>query len=88
MLGRSYLVGASGRTVVFPHVFAGAEYASDQPGDNTSVGAGPGVSLRHWFREDVYHAPRSYWDVTVQYRARLSGDDRMRGLFVNGLLSY
>jgi hypothetical protein len=88
MFGRSYVVGADGRTVLFPHLFAGAEYASDSPGDNTSAGAGPGVSLRRWFREDVYNAPRSYWDLTVQYRFHLGGDDRMKGLYVNGLLSY
>lgn len=88
MVGRSYLVGADGRTVLFPHLFAGIEYTSNDPVARTSAGAGPGVSLRRWFREDRYNAPRSYWDVTLQYRARLSGDNRMRGLFLNGLLSY
>jgi adsorption protein A len=88
MVGRSFLVGGGGRTVVFPHAFIGAEYTSNDPVTKTSAGAGPGVSLRHWFREDVYNAPRSYWDVTVQYRARLTGDDRMKGLFFNTLLSY
>lgn len=88
MFGRSYVVSADHRTVLFPHLFVGAEYASDAPGDNMAAGAGPGVSLRRWFREDTYNAPRSYWDVTVQYRGRLTGDERMKGLFVNGLLSY
>jgi tetratricopeptide (TPR) repeat protein len=88
MAGRSYKVGGDGRTVVFPHAFVGVEYTSNDPVAKTSAGAGPGVSLRRWFREDVYNAPRSYWDVTVQYRARLTGDERMKGLFINGLLSY
>jgi adsorption protein A len=88
MFGRSILVGGDGRTVLFPHGFVGLEYSSNDPVAKTAAGVGPGVSLRRWFREDVYDAPRSYWDLTVQYRARLSGDDRMRGLFVNGLLSY
>lgn len=88
MLGRSYLVGGDGRTVLFPHGFVGVEYSSNDPVAKTSAGIGPGVSLRRWFREDTYNAPRSYWDLTLQYRARLSGDDRMRGLFLNGLLSY
>jgi hypothetical protein len=74
--------------VLFPHGFIGAEYTSDDPVAKTSAGIGPGVSLRRWFREDVYTAPRSYWDLTVQYRARLTGDDRMRGLYVNGLVNY
>lgn len=88
MVGRSYVVGADGRTVLFPHVFAGVEYTSNDPVAKTSAGAGPGVSLRRWFREDTYNAPRSYWDLTLQYRARITGDERMKGLFVNGLLSY
>ena len=88
MLGRSYVLGGDGRTVLFPHLFAGVEYTSNDPGSKTAAGAGPGVSLRRWFREDTYNAPRSYWDLTVQYRARLTGDERMKGLYVNGLLSY
>jgi hypothetical protein len=87
-LGRSYLVGGDGRTVLFPHVFAGVEYSSNDPVAKTSSGIGPGVSLRRWFREDVYTAPRSYWDVTMQYRFRTSGDDRLKGLYLNGFLSY
>jgi adsorption protein A len=86
MFGRSFAVG-DGRTVVYPHGVLAAEYSSvDSP--RTSVGAGPGVSVRRWFREDKYHAPRSYADITLQYRARLSGDDRMKGFYLNGLVSY
>lgn len=88
MLGKSFLVGNDGRTVLYPHGFIGVEYNSNDPVAKTTAGAGPGVSLRRWFREDVYHAPRSYWDLTLQYRARITGDDRMNGFFVNGLLSY
>lgn len=88
MFGRSYVVGESGRTVVYPHGVVVGEYSSNDPTSKTSVGAGPGVSLRHWFREDTYHAPRSYWDVTLQYRGRLKGDDRLRGLYLNTFLSY
>jgi tetratricopeptide (TPR) repeat protein len=88
MFGRSYLVGGSGRTVLFPHGFIGAEYTSNDPVARTAAGIGPGISVRQWFREDVYNAPRSYWDLTLQYRARLTGDDRMKGLYINTLLSY
>jgi Tfp pilus assembly protein PilF len=88
LFGRSYVVSDDGKTVVFPHVFVGAEYNSDDASAKTAAGIGPGVSLRRWFRDDVYNAPRSYWDVTVQYRARLSGDDRMKGLYFNTLLNY
>ncbi len=88
MMGRSYVVSADHRTIAFPHVFAGIEYTSNEPVAKTAAGIGPGITLRRWFREDVYDAPRSYFDLTVQYRARITGDDRMQGLFVNGLLSY
>jgi tetratricopeptide (TPR) repeat protein len=88
MAGRSYVVGADGKTVLFPHLFAGLEYTSNDEVAKTSSGIGPGVSVRRWFRDDVYNAPRSYFDLTLQYRARLSGDDRMKGLYLNGLLSY
>lgn len=87
LAGRSYLVGDSGRTVVFPHAFIGMEYDSTL-NEQVAAGIGPGVSLRHWFREDVYNAPRSYWDVTLQYRARLTGDDRMKGFYLNTFLNY
>ncbi|MGV3569534.1 MAG: NfrA family protein [Ramlibacter sp.] len=88
LFGRSYLVGNSGRTVVYPHAAFVAEYSSADLTAKTSAGAGPGVSLRHWFREDTYNAPRSYWDVTLQYRARITGDDRLKGLYLNTFLSY
>jgi adsorption protein A len=87
-LGRSYLVGGDGRTVLYPHLFAGVEYNSNDPVTKTSSGIGPGISLRRWFREDVYAAPRSYWDVTMQYRFRTSGDDRLQGFYLNGFLNY
>lgn len=87
-LGRQYLVGGSGRTTLYPHVFAGLEYASNDPVAKTSSGVGPGISLRHWFREDVYTAPRSYWDVTAEYRFHTSGDDRLKGFYLNAFLNY
>ncbi len=87
LAGRSYAMGENGRTVLFPHGVAAWEYSEvDSP--KSSVGIGPGVAVRHWFREDVYNAPRSYVDLVVQYRFRAAGDDRMRGFFVNTLLSY
>ena len=88
MVGRSYVVSADHRTIAFPHLFAGLEYTSNEPVAKTAAGIGPGITLRRWFREDVYDAPRSYFDLTLQYRARITGDDRMKGLYLNGLLSY
>ena len=88
MVGRSYRINdPDGRTVVFPHAMAAAEYNSTYA-QRSSVGAGPGVSVRHWFREDKYDAPRSYVDFTLQYRALISGDNRTKGLFLSSLVSY
>jgi hypothetical protein len=86
MVGRSYRLG-DGNWVAFPHGVIAAEYNSALQ-DQTSIGAGAGVSLRRWFREDKYHAPRSYVDFTLQYRGHLAGDDRIRGPYVNALVSY
>jgi hypothetical protein len=88
MVGRSWRLGdADSRNVLFAHGVVTGEYNSTLT-DKTSFGAGPGVSLRHWFREDKYNAPRSYVDVTLQYRAHLGGDDRVKGPYFNTLLSY
>lgn len=88
MTGRSYRINdPDGRTVVYPHAVVSAEYNSTYA-TRSSVGVGPGVSLRHWFREDKYDAPRSYVDFTLQYRALVSGDNRAKGLFLSSLISY
>lgn len=86
--GRSFRMGDSdGRVVLFPHVGAAADYDSALS-PRSSVGAGPGLNLRYWFREDRYHAPRSYLDATLGYRARLAGSSRAQGVFFTTTLSY
>jgi tetratricopeptide (TPR) repeat protein len=59
-------------------------------GSSWSLGAGPGVNMRYWFREDHYNAQRSYVDLTVQYRVNIGGGDasRAKGLFMSLTLSY
>jgi tetratricopeptide (TPR) repeat protein len=86
--GRSMVLGDEARRwVLFPHLSVAADYDSSAV-ETSSVGAGPGISLRYWFREDVYNAPRSYLDLTLQYRLRVSGAQRARGVFLNSTLSY
>jgi adsorption protein A len=85
--GRSWRAGPSGRTTVFPHVALVADYDSAAV-RRTSAGVGPGVTVRHWFREDRYAAPRSSIEFTLQYRVGVHGDDRTRGWFVGTVLSY
>ncbi|MBC5765143.1 NfrA family protein [Ramlibacter albus] len=86
LVGRSYRMG-DGRWVVLPHGVLAAEYDSTL-NEKSAFGAGIGVSLRRWFREDKYHAPQSYVDLTMQYRAHIGGDDRIKGPYVNALISY
>lgn len=87
-LGESILLDKiSDRLVLIPHVAVIARYDSSLATRET-LGAGPGVSLRHWFREDKYAAPRSYIEAVLQYRARIWGDDRVKGLFAGINLLY
>ncbi|MBA3592484.1 MAG: tetratricopeptide repeat protein [Polaromonas sp.] len=86
-LGRSFRVGESGRWVVFPHLSLAADYSSVAQ-SRSSAGIGPGIGARYWFREDVYNAPRSYLDVSLQYRGRVTGAPRAGGVFLLTTLSY
>ncbi len=77
------------KLVVFPHGVLGADRNTGyEKGKENSVGAGIGTSLRYWFNEDKYTAPRSYLDMSLQYRGRVSGDERAKGIFVRFTLSY
>ncbi|ALM86290.1 bacteriophage N4 adsorption protein A [Bordetella sp. N] len=95
-LGRSYrLDSVSPKLVVFPHAVAAYDYdtqmnfeSGNRGSPGSAAGLGAGVSLRYWFREDRYHAPQSYWDLSLQYRARVFGDDRARGVFARFTYSY
>jgi len=88
--GRSYrLDQIHPKLVIFPHVVLGADRNTGyEKGKENAVGAGVGTSLRYWFNEDKYNAPRSYWDVSLQYRGRISGDERAKGTFLRFTLSY
>ena len=77
------------KLVIFPHLVLGADRNDGYgKGKENAVGAGVGTSLRYWFNEDKYTAPRSYWDVSLQYRGRISGDERAKGTFLRFTLSY
>jgi len=86
-LGRSIRVGESGKWVVFPHLSLAADYNSAAL-SRSSAGIGPGIAARYWFREDVYNAPRSYLDFSLQSRGRLAGAPRAGGVFLTTTLSY
>ena len=59
-------------------------------GSTWSMGVGPGLNIRYWFREDRYNGPQSYLNTTIQYRFNVGGGqaDRAKGLFINMTLSY
>ncbi|CAD6546512.1 hypothetical protein LMG27952_04442 [Paraburkholderia hiiakae] len=77
----------SPKLTVFPYAVAGVDYDSSI-NHSVPVGIGVGVSTRYWFRDNFYDAPRSYVDVTVQYRWHVTGDDRAGGVFFGAVLSY
>ncbi len=95
-VGRSYAIGGTGsRWVAFPHVVAAIDYDSkmkSEAGGGFSSGdagaIGIGNNVRYWFREDAYNAPRSYVDFSLQYRARVFGEDQAKGVFARLTYSY
>jgi tetratricopeptide (TPR) repeat protein len=89
-LGRSFRFGTASSTIAFfPHVVVGGDYDSAlEQGQKQAWGSGLGTNIRYWFRQDRYNAPRSYADLSLQYRWRLSGDGRATGWFVRISASY
>ncbi len=77
----------SERDVVTPFVTVRGYYDSVLA-EETAVGAGPGVSWRHWFREGPYAAPASWIDLILGYQFSVSGDARGEGVFVGVAISY
>lgn len=87
-LGRSYRLDAiDPHLIAFPYAVLGGDY-NTQINNRASMGAGVGLNLRYWFREDTYHAPRSFVDFSLQYRLKIVGDDRAKGVFFNASFNY
>lgn len=89
--GRSTrLGGLNGKTAFTPHFFFHADYDSepvlfegiDSSDEEWALSVGPGLMWRIWYREDDYHASRSYLDIIFQYRFKLSEADRAEGLSI------
>ncbi|QDQ81106.1 NfrA family protein [Paraburkholderia megapolitana] len=77
----------SPKWTVFPYAVIGADYDSTVD-HSIPLGAGIGISTRYWMRDSMYDTPRSYIDLSVQYRLKITGDDRARGVFFGATYSY
>ncbi|MFM0091938.1 bacteriophage N4 adsorption protein A [Paraburkholderia sediminicola] len=87
-LGRTFRMDRySPKWTVFPYAVIGADYDSSV-NHSVPLGAGVGISTRYWFRDSKYDAPRSYVDLSVQYRLKITGDERARGVFFGAIYSY
>lgn len=75
------------RLVMTPHLALLGNFDS-RATPQTAVGIGPGISLRYWFREDAYHAPPSWFDLTAQYLVELTNTRREQGLVLNAILWF
>ena len=86
--GRSFrLDPISHNLVFFPHAVLAANY-DDLFANRSAYSAGAGGSLRYWFGDTKYTAPPSYWELTLQYRWRLAGDQRAQGIFAQTSINY
>ncbi|HEY5899282.1 MAG TPA: hypothetical protein VIV54_17065, partial [Burkholderiales bacterium] len=86
-VGRSWKLDAMPSTVVTPFIGIAGDYDKAQA-QRTAAGIGPGLMLRHWFRESRYRAFSSYLDFSLQYRYRVSDAERGQGLFGQLMLSF
>ena len=87
-MGRTFRMDSySPKWTVFPYLVVGADYDSSID-HSIPLGAGVGISTRYWFRDSQYDAPRSFVDLSVQYRLKITGDDRARGVFFGAVFAY
>lgn len=83
--GRTFRV--RGRATLSPYAVVRADY-DDSLAGSEALGAGLGLTWRAWVRETRYSAPSSYVEASLEYRARLSGDQRAEGVFVTLGFTY
>lgn len=87
-LGRSYRMDAAkSNLVLIPFVGAAASY-DNYYSNQISLGIGPGVNARYWFRQTRYSAPSSYIDATLQYRFGVTGGSDDHGIFAGLTVAY
>ena len=69
-------------TTVTPYLVARASLDTGRL-QGEALGAGAGISLRHWFDESETVAYRGFIDLDIQARERLAGDRRASGVLVS-----
>jgi tetratricopeptide (TPR) repeat protein len=85
--GRTFDIAQEGRLLVAP--FVGAVFSYDNMANpESAIGAGPGFVARTFFRNTTYEAAKSYVEFTLQYRARVDGHQRAKGLFASTSLAF
>lgn len=60
--------------VLQPRLTALATWQLDRFRQASLIEAGPGVNLRYYFNDSTYEAYRSYVDLTIEYRVKISGN--------------
>jgi hypothetical protein len=60
--------------VLQPRLSALASWQKDSFREASLIEAGPGLNIRYYFNDTKYEAFRSYIDLTVEYRIKLSGN--------------
>lgn len=86
--GQAMHVADSGdRTIFTPHIVLAGEYdsAAMKP---LAVSIGPGVKMRYWLREDLYNAPASALEVSLQYRFEMTHANRIKGWLMRAMYLY
>ena len=72
--GRTFSPDFDKNFLVMPHLRANWSYSGEEApkGQRWGLEAGPAISIRKWFNEDRYNAPKSYVELALQYTIGLS----------------
>ncbi len=76
--GYAFVLGTEPTTLT-PYAVARLDYDSGRLADE-ALGAGIGLSFRHWFAGTDTVAPRAFIDIDLQARERIAGDERASGV--------
>lgn len=78
--GHAFRLGERSTTIT-PYAVVRADLDSARS-EEEALGAGAGLSLRHWFDENETTAHRGFIDFDIQARERIAGDRRASGVLM------